>query len=677
MLTLAWTLLLLGCPKPTVPLGQRVVEDITFEGNGWGPFARDGASVLQDSIDSQASRHLIELPGSWDLGPYVGDLALLDEVVLAEDADRLVIWYQHHGWFDARFLGWETRERRRKGPGGAPAIDLKGRIDRGEPSVLDADPEVIVDGKLSGPIRRSLDKLLGLRKGDVFDLDAYTEALAGLQGRLQERGYAYAVVGGHVAVRADQHRVHIRYDIAPGRPCVYGEVSFVGETGKLADRAREELDFEVGDGFRTSDLLAARQRLYGLGVYSLVEVTPVLRSPDQRTVPIQVRLARRPSRQFGVGPSLEVETNRQELAVAAEYQDDDVFSRLHRWHVDTSVGVATTVELGRSDELGRQLRDTISPVASLGQMYSIPKFFSRRLELSLKSDVRFDVLPAYREFEAQAAPALTWRPDRRIALTGGYRLKYHQYFDFESLEDIEKTNLSSTVSEKAFLSALEQSLIWDARDDKLAPTRNYYLSLRLAEAGGPLGGDLDFFRVEAEGRSYRSIRFGHADPHTVVAGRLGGGLIVAYGDVGIDVDETLKLGGGSSVRGWAEDRLGPRLCYDAEGRLNLDASGRQVCTGDGVTVESVGGAVASYGSLEVRQELPWSLGVVGFVDVGRVWDRVEEVSVAGLQWSVGGGLRYRSPIGPIRLDAAWVPSPDPTFANEPGWSLHLGIGEAF
>ncbi len=669
--------MLLGCPKPTVPLGQRVVEDITFEGNGWGPFARDGQSVLEDSIDSQASRRLIELPGRWDFGGYVGDLALLDEVVLADDAERLVIWYQHHGWFDAKFVGWETRPRKQKGPDGAPAVDVIGRIDRGEPSRLDADPEVVIDGTLAGPIRRSLDKLLGLHQGDIFDLEAYTEALGALQARLQERGYAYAVVSGQVTVRADLRQVHVRYDIAPGRPCVYGGVSFVGEKGKLADRAREELDFEVGDGFRTSELLAARQRLYGLGVYSLVEVTPVLKSPDQRAVPIQVRLARRPSRQFGIGPSLEVETNRQELAVAAEYQDDDAFGRLHRWRVDSSLGVATTVDFSRSDDVGLQMLDSISPVASFGQTYSIPKFFSRRLELSVKSDIRFDVLPAYREFEAQAAPAVTWRPDRRIALTGGYRLKYHQYFDFESLEDIEKTNLSSTVSEKAFLSALEQSLVWDARDDKLAPTRNYYMSLRLAEAGGPFGGDLDFFRVEAEGRAYRSIRFGRADPHTVLAGRIGGGLIVPYGDVGVDVDETLKLGGGNSVRGWAEDSLGPHLCYDAEGGLNLDASGRQACTGEGVTVESVGGTVASYGSLELRQELPWSLGIVGFVDVGRVWDRLDAVSLAGLQWSVGGGLRYRSPIGPIRLDAAWVPNPDAYFVNEPGWSLHLGIGEAF
>jgi outer membrane protein insertion porin family len=60
-----------------------------------------------------------------------------------------------------------------------------------------------------------------------------------------------------------------------------------------------------------------------------------------------------------------------------------------------------------------------------------------------------------------------------------------------------------------------------------------------------------------------------------------------------------------------------------------------------------------------------------------VWNAIENVNPAGLQWTVGAGLRYRSPIGPIRLDFGWIPAPDAYFADEPGYAFHFGIGEAF
>ena len=167
-------------------------------------------------------------------------------------------------------------------------------------------------------------------------------------------------------------------------------------------------------------------------------------------------------------------------------------------------------------------------------------------------------------------------------------------------------------------------------------------------------------------------------PHTVLAARLGGGSIVLYDpNSGVDIAERLRLGGGTTVRGWAEDRLGPHLCYDpATDQADVAADGTAQCLSSDI-IEGVGGMLSVYGNFEVRQDLPWHFGGVLFVDAGRVWDKVENASFAGIQWSVGGGIRYHSPIGPIRLDFGWVPAPDPYFAAEPGWQVHLGIGEAF
>lgn len=687
MTLVPWILLsLLGCPKPVVPLGQTVVEDIRFEGNGWGPFARDGDGLLADTIESHGSKRFLDLPGPADALWYLGDIGTMDEEVMAEDGDRIVTWYAHHGWFDARFLGWTPIPRKIPGPGGAPAVDLVATVAPGERSRLDTDPELLGAEALQKPLRKALEKQIRLRAGDTFSLAAYTDALATIQAQLQERSYAYSKVSGHVTVRPDLHQVHITYTIEPGRPCVFGDITVAGEKGSLSERIRRELDFETGEGFRASKLLAARQRLYGLGVYSLVEILPDLRTPEDRGVPITVRLQRRPSRQVAVGPSAAVETNTQKLSVIASFQDDDAFKRLWRWKADAQAGVATAVDVTQDAAIDQQIADTFTPIGSLSQTLTIPHVGSEKVTATGATSISLDREPSYREMEAQMAPALSYAPDRRVTLSFGYRLKYHQYFDFADLNLVEKTKLSATVREKSLLSLIEQTVIWDARDDKLAPTRNYYASLRLGEAGGPLGGDMGFFRSEAELRGYRGMRVGGTDFGTVFAARLGGGLIVQYDpNVGVDVDERLTLGGGSSVRGWAEDRLGPNICYVEETQgLSLDANGAVDCApvdADGqpvdVVIEPVGGNLKLFGNLEVRQTLPLHLGLVLFVDAGRVWDRAENAAFDELQWSVGAGLRYTSPIGPIRADFAWVPEPDPYFAAEPGWAFHLGIGEAF
>lgn len=680
---LTWTLFtLVGCPKPAIPLGQTVVEDIRFEGNSKGLFATDSQGTLRDALETQQSDRFIDLPGRWDVGGYVGDIATVDETTLAEDRARIETWYAHHGWFDAKFLGWEVVPRRRPPDGVASSADLVGRLERGEPSLLDGAPELTGIGSLSTPIRKDLAKLVRLREGERFDLDAYRETLSALQGRLQERGYAYANVEGHVTVRPDLHQVHVRYAVDPGRACVFGEIAVRGETDPTAlKRVLQELDFETGDGFRASKLVAARQRLYGLGVFGLVEVTPVLETPEERGVAVIVRLKRRDSRVIEAGLTFEIESNRQVVALGASYTDDNAFSKLWRWKAETQLGVASTVDFSLLEAvpLDEQVADSVSPTGSIAQTLTIPNIIGDKLALTASSDVHHDVAAGYRLIQASATPALSYTPDRRITTSLGYRLQYTKYYDFADLRAVKTTQLSVSVREESVLSMLQQKLSWDARDDKLRPTRNYYLALALDEAGGPFGGDEGFFRVAGDVRAYKGLRFGKsAEPHTVVAGRVGSGIIALYDpDGGVDIAERLQLGGGTTVRGWAEDRLGPHLCYNADtNAADLAADGSPQCVSTDI-IEGVGGTFSLYGNFEVRQDLPWNFGMVAFLDVGRAWDKVENVAFDELQWSVGGGLRYRSPIGPIRADFGWVIDPDPYFSAESGWQVHLGIGEAF
>jgi outer membrane protein insertion porin family len=122
-------------------------------------------------------------------------------------------------------------------------------------------------------------------------------------------------------------------------------------------------------------------------------------------------------------------------------------------------------------------------------------------------------------------------------------------------------------------------------------------------------------------------------------------------------------GGSTTVRGFQLDRLGVDAIIDPNG-LSLG--------GNGIVVVNV----------ELRRQLTRLLGrdfgVVGFLDGGNVFSRTSDVSLGQLRGSAGFGVRYDSPLGPLRLDFGFKLGSRTVNGNpERGWEYHLSIGEAF
>ena len=130
------------------------------------------------------------------------------------------------------------------------------------------------------------------------------------------------------------------------------------------------------------------------------------------------------------------------------------------------------------------------------------------------------------------------------------------------------------------------------------------------------------------------------------------------------------LGGGSDVRGWAPFRLGPYRCPDGV-----------TCIQDGVQLSQdiipLGGLLRLFGNIEARYYTPTGYGIVFFFDAGRVFSTPEDWSLESLEYSAGIGLRYKSSIGPFRLDIARRMSENSYFQEEPRWAFHLALSESF
>ena len=188
----------------------------------------------------------------------------------------------------------------------------------------------------------------------------------------------------------------------------------------------------------------------------------------------------------------------------------------------------------------------------------------------------------------------------------------------------------------------------DRRDDFLDPSNGLLVNLTLKEKGLLFGSDREFIELAGEGRFYRSL-----PGRLVLATKVLGGALFDLSEEGEIPNIERYFGGGlSSVRGWGFEELGPR-----------DASGAVV-----------GGKSRLEGSVELRARLGRYFGLVGFVDAGNVDSEFEAFNLGSLRWAIGSGLRYLSPVGPIRLDFARRLSED-LFASR--HQFHLSLGQAF
>ncbi len=628
------------------------VRRIRFEGNeGLGLLSDKSDAVLRQVVSHPYGRSTPTPP---------------DPDVLAEDARRLEIWLAHKGYFDARFLGWVEQ---RPPTGRVKAVDLVGYVELGPPSVV---RELRIEGldQLSVPIRNRVLGGVTVEQGDVFDHGLFQETLAALPRLLHDNAYAYATAEGDVQIQGRE--VTVRITVTPGPACRIGEIKVYGAKSVAEKRVREQLVFEEGDGYRAHELAESRSRLFALRVFSVVSITPELSDPPSSRVPIRVDVRESKTRAIKGGISAGRDPGRAWATASAGFTHYNLGHQAWTLSTVTSGGYALAYDI-------LSLEGSAGPLLSQEVKVATPRI-AGPVGMVHEGKVELGVELGYSFFDATYAPALSISAQRTSTLVLGYRARYYQYID------LSETGLPATVDTlelnrdgQYFLSMLEQRALYDGRNDLVRPTRGWYTELSLAEAGRPVGGDYRFIRSEVDLRTYRSlvVALGRVAPRlstrlpdgvlrgSSVAARVGGGWILPYGneeESRVPPAERLYLGGGNTVRGWQVDALGPPC---------------RTCASTGEDFLPAGGLSSLYGNLELRKMGSQSLGGTLFTDVGRAWLGTPLLLAEPLQWTVGAGLRYLSPLGPLRLDLGIRLGDDPMFKDEPRFGLHFGLSELF
>jgi outer membrane protein insertion porin family len=259
---------------------------------------------------------------------------------------------------------------------------------------------------------------------------------------------------------------------------------------------------------------------------------------------------------------------------------------------------------------------------------------------------------------------------RKLSVAGRYALGQTRLFN----EQIAATD--QLVVDRLFprvrLSTLSASAIFSTRDDAFDPTRGVLVAVDTTVAPRAIGSEVGFVKGTWQGYFYKKVpglsgvvfaggaRVGLAFGFPVSAVDATGQPVVIQQE--LPAAERFFAGGDTSVRGFALDQLGATNVIDQNGVSN---------GGNGLVIFNA----------ELRFPL-WrarSLGGAVFIDTGNVFAKVSQINLGELRSGVGFGIRWKSPVGPLRLDLAWKLRPL-TYGNgtrETGFAWYITIGQAF
>jgi len=605
---------------------------------------RPTISPTGDARLDQAIEDASQLVRFKDRAP-VGPFALIARA--EADAARIDRVLRSFGYYDAvivvRIAGLRS--------GDAPLLALLEGLpgDSSVPVELDIDPGPVYrigSARLDGPVPDTARQVFDLAAGRPAQAGDVLAAGQAVLSALQEDGFALARVPPPDAlVDHGERAMDVRYVAEPGPRLALGEISVSGLERLDEDYIRRRLGIEAGEPFSPSRLERARQDLLAHGVLAWARLTPGDAPDETGRLPVRVEVAERPPRVIRLGGA---------------YASDEGATLSAAWIHRNLFGRAE--ELTLQGEVGRLTQNRLANLSHLARgSLRLPDLWLRDLDLKLDLASVGESLDAYDRDAVTAGASLERRFTPGLSGSAGLGFEDSQITQDGGPQDYRLVFLPLRVS-------------YDSADDPLDPTRGLRLVAEATPAQVLEGRGGGFVRGRAvafgywmppiegwQGRGARSAESAGDDPddageglalsRTVLAARLALGNIQNAAVEDVPPDWRFYAGGGGSVRGFPFQSIGPRT-----------ASG-QPAGGDGLLEAS----------FELRLRFGEEWGAVAFVDAGAV----SEEGIPGLRdLSVGAGigLRYHTPIGPVRVDLA---TPLTASSGDSPVQLYIAIGQAF
>jgi outer membrane protein insertion porin family len=478
----------------------------------------------------------------------------------------------------------------------------------------------------------------------------------------QNLGYQTASVDVQPQFTSDATHVTVRFAVREGPRIFVDHILIVGNTRTRRDTIERELQVKPGDPFSLDAINESQRRLSALGLFRRARISE-LRHGDETTRDLLITVEEAPPTTIGYGAGVEGKlravgtTDQFELAPRAFFE----VGRRNLFGKNRSVSLFSSLSLPKRFIAGDV--EEAPGLNSLTEYRLIGTFREPRLlntaidgfaNVTIEQQRRSSFDFKRRGASLTAARKIT----PTIALTGSYQIQRTAVFLFTvNPEDVLAID---RLFPQFRLSSFSASVIRDTRDDTVDPGHGDYVSVNGQLAGEAIGSEVGFVKSFFTAQMFRTL------PHSnriVVAGNARLGMATGFTTgVQLPASERFFAGGDTTVRGFALDRLGVRH-IPAQPTDTVDEAGVPI-GGNGLVIFNA----------ELRAPVSGGLAVVGFLDTGNVFARTKDVDLAELRSALGGGVRYKSPFGPVRFDLGFK------VGRQPGEGLtawFVSFGQAF
>ncbi|MCX7770000.1 MAG: outer membrane protein assembly factor BamA [Proteobacteria bacterium] len=561
-------------------------------------------------------KKVMETKESW-LFSWITGSGTYKEDVMKDDYERIKEFYSNEGYLEAKVINHNVYLNKKKD---GLIVEIE---------VYEGEKYFVVDVGISGDAKeyeKELLPLLKLKKNEVYKVSNIRDDISFLVEYMGNKGYAYANTEPLFDVDEKNHTVRIDYHVTKGKLVQINRIIIEGNTKTRDNVIRRELNIIEGDLYNASSLKKSRIKLNRLGYFEDLNFVPQRieyekpESEDQDLMDVLIRVKERPTGflTFGVG-----------------YSSVDQFMG--------SLQVSQNNLFGKGQKLSAKLQ-----IGSKTQEYDVsflePWLFGKPVSGGI--DI-FKVKRKYTDYTKEST-GFGLRSGYRISddwsVTGGYR------FEIADVTDV-KVTASQIIKDqigKRTTSSIYGNLIRDTRNDAFYPTDGSSFTFYLEFAGGPLGGDNDYVKSVVDYAKYFLLPW----QHTIsIHGQYG--IVESYGSKKLPIYERFFLGGMYTLRGFESRSIGPK---------------------DPKTGDVLGGDRELFGNIEYIFPLIKEAGVRGvlFFDFGNAYN--SNILPPELRYSVGAGIRWYSPMGPLRLE--WGKNLNPK-RDEKSSKWEFSIGTIF
>lgn len=505
---------------------------------------------------------------------------------------------------------------------------------------------VMSDGEFAEARRES-----EFQSGGRYETIKESEVISAYEQTLKNMGFAYARVTIDAQIDTTRLSADVTINADTGPVAYINDIAVTGDSTSSRSYIIRESGLKKGEQFSLDALQEAQREIFNHHLFRFATIN----MPDQQqdsTLDLDMQVRENPLRTVRASVGFGTEDY---LRGQVSWMHRNAFERAHQF---TTTAKASFIE------------------QSLSFDYLFPYAFNTKSGFVISPFAQHILEPSYELSRLGITNSLIYRYSQN--LTGSLSYQYTKNAELsvqldESLPD---------TTQNYDLSSIQLSAYYNQGFGQRS--RQGWVIQPYAEISGFLGtASFQFQKLSLDVRRYTPLT-----PSTTLATRVQTGKIFATQEDSLPNNIRYFLGGTNSVRGWTRQELGPKRAVTDS--VRNEAGDALPDTTTFSRYVPVGGRSFFAFNIEVRQDIDALIegfGLTAFLDGGQVWRKDPDVKLRPLQFGVGGGVRYESPIGPVRLDLGYKINPSDQdleryrrqdFGNV--WdriAIHVSIGQAF